>query len=298
MRGLSYGLATFVLLALLYLRAPYLYDADSYLHLAVSRLYTEQGFVEGLPWPRFSVMHERYGDKELLFHVALMPFVATGDAATGGRLALAAFDALVLTVLGVLASRRLGWPGWLVPWWTFVAAPPWNDRLMRLRPEMLALALLLVAAELVVRRRWAWLALTAALFALSYTAFHLLVGLVVLFTIALLLADRKVEWRPLVATLAGTAAGLAVRPRPAHPEFGAFDQPDVEPDRRFAGEAEGLENPAVERKYAGHVGVLVADHDFDQSAVRVAAHTGMTPCFFQGRSTFLLADMRRPLMIT
>ncbi len=213
-RGLSYGLATFVLLAFLYLRAPYLYDSDSYLHLAVSRLYTEQGFVEGLPWPRFSVMHDGYGDKELLFHVALIPFVSTGDAATGGRLALAAFDALVLTLLGALAWRRIGWAGWLVPFWVFVAAPPWNDRLMRLRPEVLALALLLLSAELVIRRRWAWLAVTAALYALAYTAFHVFVGLVVLWTILLLAADRKPEWRPLVATLAGTAAGLSAHPHP------------------------------------------------------------------------------------
>ncbi len=51
------GLVTFFALAFFYLRAGYLYDADSYVHLAVARLYAEEGLVRGLPWPRLSVMH-------------------------------------------------------------------------------------------------------------------------------------------------------------------------------------------------------------------------------------------------
>jgi hypothetical protein len=205
---------SFFVLGFFHLRAPYLYDADSYLHLAVGVLYAEEGLVEGLPWPRFSVMHDAYGDKELLFHILLIPFASMEDPATGGRLALALFGALVAGAIGLLAMRRIGWWGFLVPWWILLAAPPFLDRMIRLRPELLALLLLLAAMELMVRRRPIWLGVAAALFTLSYTAFHVLVGLVVIWIVLIRLSEARWEWRPLVATAAGTLVGLVAHPYP------------------------------------------------------------------------------------
>jgi hypothetical protein len=205
---------SFFVLGFFHLRAPYLYDADSYLHLAVGVLYAEEGLVKGLPWPRFSVMHDAYGDKELLFHILLIPFASMEDPATGGRLALALFGALVAGAIGLLAMRRIGWWGFFVPWWIFFAAPPFLDRIIRLRPELLALLLLLAAMELMVRRRPVWLGVTAALFTLSYTAFHVLAGLVVIWVVLIRFSETRWEWRPLIATAAGTLAGLVVHPHP------------------------------------------------------------------------------------
>lgn len=212
-RGLVFALVSFFLLAFFYLRAPYLYDSDSYLHLAVARLYAQEGLVKALPWPRFSVMGEAYGDKELLFHIALLPFVH-GDAATGGRVALAAFGAGVLTTVGWIASRYAGSWGWALPWWLLLAAAPWNNRITRLRPELLALILLLLCAELMVRRRWRWLGVAVAAFTVSYTAFHVAVGLVAIWVVVLRLAEKRWEWMPLIAAATGAVIGLLVHPHP------------------------------------------------------------------------------------
>jgi len=213
-RGAAFALLSFLALAFFYLRAPYLYDSDSYLHLAVGRMYATEGVVNTLPWARFSVMRDAYGDKELLFHVALIPFVNGDDAATGGRLALAAFGAIVLTVIGALAAQHAGWIGWLVPWWVLLAAAPWNNRLTRLRPELFALALFLLAAALMARRRWIWLGVAAAALTLSYTAFHVLPGLVAIWMLVLRVSEGRWEWKPLVWTAAGTATGIVAHPYP------------------------------------------------------------------------------------
>lgn len=208
------GFVTFFGLALFYLRAGYLYDADSYVHLAVARLYAEEGLVKGLPWPRFSVMHEEYGDKELLFHVALMPFVVMTDPAVGGRIALAMFGALLVTVLALVFTRHLGWLGLLIPWWLLAASPPFLNRVIRLRPEILGLILFLCAAAFFIRRRWLALGIVAALFPLSYTAFHVLAGLIAIWVGAEWARDRVFEWRPLLATGLGIVIGNAVHPHP------------------------------------------------------------------------------------
>ncbi|MDX1583838.1 MAG: hypothetical protein R3338_09590, partial [Thermoanaerobaculia bacterium] len=208
------GIITFFASAFFYLRAGYLYDADSYVHLAVARLYGEEGIAKGLPWPRFSVMHDQYGDKEFLFHVALMPLVMTSDPAVAGRVSLAIFNALLVTILALLFTRHLGWIGLAVPWWLLAASPPFLNRVIRLRPEILGLILFLLAAAFFIRRRWILLGLVALLYPLSYTAFHVLFGLVVVWAVLEWLRERRLEWKAVVATAAGIVIGNLIHPHP------------------------------------------------------------------------------------
>lgn len=208
------GLVTFFGLAFFYLRAGYLYDADSYVHLAVSRLYAEEGFTRGLPWPRFSVMHEGYGDKEILFHIALIPFVVMTDPATGGRLALAMFGSLAVASLALLFTRYLGPVGLVIPWWLLLASPPFLNRIIRLRPEILGLTLLLAAATCFIQRRWIALGIVALLYPLSYTAFHVLGALVGGWVLVEWIREKTFAWQPLVATATGVVAGNLIHPHP------------------------------------------------------------------------------------
>lgn len=201
----------FFAFALLFLAAPVIPDADSYFHLAVAREYAQHGYIDALPWTRFSVLGETYGDKELLFHVLLVPFASWTDAATGGRLALALLNATFAATMTFFAARALGWWSVAVPVWLYVAAPMLTFRLIRLRPELLALLLLIAFIHAGVSRRVAWVGILAAAFAASYTAFHVVVGLPFLW---LLCTFREREWRiPLAATI-GAAVGLV-----AHPGF-------------------------------------------------------------------------------
>lgn len=200
---------SFFAFALLFLAAPMIPDADSYFHLAVAREYASEGYVEALPWARTSVLGETFGDKELLFHVLLAPFASGDDAATGGRVALALLNAAFVAAVTGFATRSLGWWSLVVPVWLYVAAPMLTFRLIRLRPELLALLLLLALIRLAAARRYAWVAVVSALFALSYTAFHVVIGLAVLWSLATI---RERDWKLPLAAAVGAAAGLLVHP--------------------------------------------------------------------------------------
>ncbi|HYC93956.1 MAG TPA: hypothetical protein VEO54_32450 [Thermoanaerobaculia bacterium] len=199
--------ASFFLFAFLFLAAPSIPDADSYYHLAVAREFAANGYPDALPWARFSVLGRTFGDKELGFHWLLVPFT-WADAATGGRLALALLNAAVAASITGFAARTAGWWSVLVPLWLYAAAPMMTFRLIRLRPELLALLLLLALIAAASRKRYVWIGAIAALFALSYTAFHVVLGLAALW----FLIDR--DWKLPAAAFAGTAIGLL-----AHPGF-------------------------------------------------------------------------------
>src|SRR5687768_7607525 len=153
-----------------------------------------------------------YSDNVLLFHLALAPFAADGDPLAGGRLALALLDALVLAAIAGLGVYAAGW-------WGLLAAPAlglgslemfW--RLVRLRPELLALLLLLLALAAAGTRRYRLLGAIAFAFALAYVAWHAFLGLFLLLFLFTGWARRRWEWAlPLYAVL-GTGAGLLVHP--------------------------------------------------------------------------------------
>ena len=202
---LAVFVAAFFLFAFLFLAAPSIPDADSYYHLAVAREFAANGYPDALPWARFSVLGKTFGDKELLFHVFLIPFT-WADAATGGRLALALLNASVAAAVTAFAVRTAGWWSMVVPLWLYAAAPMMTFRLIRLRPELLALLLILGLIAAATRKRYVWIAVLAALFALSYTAFHVVLGLAVLW----FFVDR--DWKLPTAAFAGTIVGLLVHP--------------------------------------------------------------------------------------
>jgi len=189
-----------------------LWDTDSYLHPAIARHYRLHGIFDPPPWGRFS-MTSWGGDKDLLFHVALIPFTI-GDPATGARLGLAALNALLVGVLTWVFARGEGWPALVLPWWLYLTANPFFTRTVRLRPDIASLILLLLACEAAARKRWIWCGVFAAIYTLTYTPFHLMIGLAVVW----LLVDRydsgRWEWRIPAWMWGGVALGLVVRPHP------------------------------------------------------------------------------------
>jgi hypothetical protein len=202
---------TFILLAWFFIVIPVLWDGDSYYHLAVSRLYVEEGVDAKIPWARYSLLSAG-ADKEFLFHVLLMPFAAMDDPALGGRLALALFNAAIITTLGVIASRFMGPPGFLLAIWMWLVTPPFFARAIRLRPELLALLLLLWAIDAASRRKYAALAAIGWAFALGYTAHHVFLAIIVSWGVIDWWRNRRIDVRLLLAPVAGALAGLVIRP--------------------------------------------------------------------------------------
>jgi hypothetical protein len=201
-----------ILFYALYARLPVLYDADAYYHLAVARDCAERGIPERLEWARFSLLHDGFGDKELLFHLLLAPFAALRDATTGGVIALALLNAVVVAALTHAGLRTMGYWGIAVPLLVFGTAIDFTLRTIRLRPELLSLILILAAIPLAARGRVILLGVVACAYALGYTAFHALLGLVVLFAAVVLWQERRLEGRLVLAALVGVVLGLVLHP--------------------------------------------------------------------------------------
>lgn len=201
-----------VMLGALQLGRPWLFDTDSAYHLAVAREIWRHGLPERLPWARFSLLAEAFGDKEVVFHYLLAPFAGPVDPLDGGRVALALLVGALFAAVALAAFRPVGRAAAFVPIGLALLSIDWDWRLVRLRPELLAAILLLAALRAAAARREIWLGLLGALFALSYVAAHAFVGLGALWFLVEGLAGH--EWRPrlLLFPALGVAVGWLLHP--------------------------------------------------------------------------------------
>ena len=194
---------------------PVLYDTDSYYHLAIARAYARHGIVDSLPWAQLSLLHD-FGDKELLFHVGLVPFADRDDPTAGGRLALALLNALVASALAGLGVRALGVWGFSLPFLAYLGSLPFLGRMIRLRPELLALLLLLAAVALMAEpsrpRNQRLLGLVAFAFTLGYTAFHAFLGVCGLWFLHRAVFRRRIDWGLILYPVVGCGLALVLHP--------------------------------------------------------------------------------------
>lgn len=193
-------------------KIPLLHDGDSYYHLSVARLYSQKGFVNQLDWARYSVMNSGFGDKEFLFHLLLIPFVSWLPPELGGKIALALLNAITAAFIANLSIRAIGKWGIFVPVWVFGTSAAFFLRMSRLRPEILSLLILMCATWAASRQKYRWLILFSALYALSYTAFHVLIGLSIGWFIIIGWIYRRWQWRIPFYSAIGILIGLVVHP--------------------------------------------------------------------------------------
>ena len=199
--------------AVLYAPSPLIYDADSYYHLAIARGYAEEGLFDQLQWVRFGLLAEQFGDKEVLFHVALVPFASWMEPSFGGRLALALLGAGVLATIGFLSLRAIGPWGVIIPLWLVVGSMEFTWRLVRLRPELASIIVLLLALWAAVQKRYLLLGLLSLVYALTYTAIHAYLGIFFLVFLGHAWALRRWDWKLCLYPFLGAGLGMLVHPQ-------------------------------------------------------------------------------------
>ncbi|HJQ23108.1 MAG TPA: hypothetical protein VKA60_04275 [Blastocatellia bacterium] len=193
---------------------PAILDNDGFYHMRWSRTLREQ-----FPHlPRFqalplTILNEQdYVDHHYLFHVLLMPFTFGEDMRLGAKWAAVTFSSLgILSLFGLLVAFdvRYRWL-WLAP--IIASSEPFLYRMSMTRAPALSLAMIGLGAYLILKRKYGWLALLSFAFVWYYSLFPLIFILAALYAVTVYLAERRIEWKAPLCSLAGILAGLVVNP--------------------------------------------------------------------------------------
>jgi hypothetical protein len=198
---------------------PYFFDGDTGYHLAVARLTREYGILHAFPWTPFSWMSDHYADKELLFHLFLVP-VAGLEPSLAAQIAGTLLGAVMLATLYILlVTERVSHAGWwaVLP---LAASSAFIYRIALVRPHLMSITLALLISWSAARKRWLILGVASFLFPLCYTAWHLPVALILIVETARWVSVREVEWRSILTVIAGLIVGITIHPNfPANLEL-------------------------------------------------------------------------------
>ncbi len=196
---------------LLQMMTPVPWDADTAYHVAVARLISRHGILHAFPWTPFSWLADHYADKELLFHLLLVPLSSLSWIAAAKVVGTLCGGAALLSLFLVLRAERVPLAGL----WTLLplaASGAFVLRLALVRPHLLALALAPAILWAALRRRHLLLGSLAFLYPLGYVAWQTPLALALLAEVAFLLSGRRPGWRAPVAALGGVAMGILVHP--------------------------------------------------------------------------------------
>ncbi len=207
----GWALAFLAVAGLLQLLTPVPWDADTAYHVAVSRLIARHGILHAFPWTPFSWLADHYADKELLFHLFMVPLAGLSWITAAKLTGTVLGGALLFTMYLVLRSEGVPNPGlWaLLP---LATSASFLLRFALVRPHLAAVALAIVAAWAANRRRLWPLAVASLLFPWCYVAWHTPLVLVAIAAVAQLAGGQRPDWRPGAVAVAGVGLGLLLHP--------------------------------------------------------------------------------------
>ena len=194
----------------------YSQNIDRFYHFAISKMVATQGApstieaVEHLGW------HKQFAEKEYLFHQLTGLGYLFGQE-SGVRASVALVSSLLLISLFYFASRALGAPlAFLLISALTIFETYFVFRLILIRPHNLAV-FLVITSLIVCLYAWRKVACLAAfllgvLFALSYHAFYLPLGLFFMGVLAALLARDRSRQYTFLSAIMGVVIGILINP--------------------------------------------------------------------------------------
>lgn len=209
------GLAayTYVFFAEFIHASPYLAGVDGYYHVRFAQLLNESGLPQGFPWTQLSLWKDQFSDKELLFHLYLSIFCRDETALlASGKQALI----VLLTILGVVfyfALKALDTRAPLLWWFALLACgSQFTWRLLLIRPHVLMLVFVVLAIVALAHRRWKLLIPLGMAYAWAHSAPHNLIGITLVYAGSVFLAERRLEWKPVLFATVGVVLGYILHP--------------------------------------------------------------------------------------
>ncbi len=192
-------------------------DVDGYYHVRWSQLLWEgmrRGvFPPAFPWlPLTTLNPQDYVDHHLLFHILLIPFTWFGDIRAGAKVAAALFGALaVFSCYWLIVRYRIKYTlVWLVA--LLACSAPFLYRLSMTRAQSVSIVFMVTGIYLLFEKRYRWLAPLAFLYVWTYSLFVMLGAAALIWAGVIWWSERRLEWRPVLWTCAGTLAGFILNP--------------------------------------------------------------------------------------
>lgn len=201
-------LVFFIGMAIIQFSTPDLPDNDGYYHIKMAWMMRTEGLKPDFVWLPLSILsQENYYDHHFLYHVALIPFTF-GDLRLGAKWAAVTFSALAFLAVWYLLDRQKVPFAWLWALGLLGISEAFIFRMSISRAQSLSLGVMALGLAWMFEGKYKHLAVLSFLYVWLYNAFPLMLAIAGLYTFAILVVEKRLEYRPLLWVGLGIAAGL------------------------------------------------------------------------------------------
>lgn len=199
-------------MAIVQFATPDMPDNDGFYHIKLAWLMRIDSLKPDFPWLPLSILNQReFYDHHFLFHVALIPFTF-GDLRVGAKWAAVTFSAISFLSVWYLFHRQKIPLSWLWALALLGISDAFLYRMSITRAQSLSLAVLALGLAWILEGKYKHLAALSFLYVWMYNAFPLILAIAGLHFLAVLLMERRLEFRPLLWVGIGIIAGVIVNP--------------------------------------------------------------------------------------
>ncbi|MFH1772008.1 MAG: hypothetical protein ABH872_04255 [Candidatus Omnitrophota bacterium] len=211
---LSFIFASIVLcLGLLQFTPSAFYGADSYYHAACANFIKDYGINYDFRWAQFSTFKDFFSDKDLLFHLVIVPFTFfSDDLVLCGKYAILFFNTLFLSVFVYLLRKY-------VP--DFIAAcillllffsTIFTLYFLYLRPATLANIFILLGVFFLINKSFVKVFFLSLLFPMAHLSFFMIVVLALACEIVRYVKNKEFFSKNITAAFIGVILGCLIHP--------------------------------------------------------------------------------------
>ncbi|MDP1713546.1 MAG: hypothetical protein Q8L41_02270 [Anaerolineales bacterium] len=199
-------------MAIVQFASPDLPDNDGFYHIKLAWLMRTEGLKPNFIWLPLSILNEgEFYDHHFLFHIALIPFTF-GDLRVGAKWAAVTFSAISFLSVWYLFHRQKIPLSWLWALALLGISDAFLFRMSITRAQSLSLAVLALGLAWILEGKYKHLAVLSFLYVWMYDAFPLMLAIAGLHFLAVLLIERRLEFRPLFWAGIGIVSGLIINP--------------------------------------------------------------------------------------
>ncbi|MFH0855951.1 MAG: hypothetical protein V1869_05540 [Candidatus Omnitrophota bacterium] len=208
--ALLFGLASIIIVQFW---TPTLFGADGYLHIRMAKFIKDYGLRYDFHWARYSVFAKNFADKDLLYHIFLIPFVKfSPNIFFGAKLSAIFFSAIFLAVFFWMLRRYSIKP--LIP--VFLLALLASDRFFCLfcwpRQMIIVIALTLLGVHFLIEKRYLPVFIITFLYCLMHVSGPYMFMYAVLVESVRFFNSRKFVLKSLWATALAIAVAYLIHP--------------------------------------------------------------------------------------
>ena len=203
----------FLGMAVIQFATPDMPDNDGFYHIKLAWLMRTEGLKPEFPWLPLSILNrQEYYDHHFLYHVALIPFTYFADLRIGAKWSAVIFSSLAFLAVWVLFRRQRIPHAWLWALALLGVSDAFLYRMSVTRAQSLSLAVLALAVAWLLERKYKHLAVLSFIYVWMYEAFPLLLAFVVLYILAVVAVERRIEYKPLLFIAGGILLGMIINP--------------------------------------------------------------------------------------